>query len=181
MKLYRVCAYKSGKEILIGTAEECAKLIGFKDKVSFQRFVKKIETGSFTGKKHGYKAYYYNTDEAIHQKNLKVLDAFYNKYLRSPTSREFIKCGGDYLMAMRRCENWCDYLELCGYDRAMRYKTVEVYDPNGKVCYTGTIPDVSEEFCIAKSYLRTLVCKEKCNGEGYLFKYKPFTGIEVEQ
>ena len=178
MKKYKMVDYESGKTLLIGTAEECAKLMGFKRAESFQRYVNGIADGTYTGKKHGYKAYVYNEDEIIHKNNLKILDAFYNIYYRSPRIKEFISCGGDYLLALRMSESWCSYLELCGYDSASNYKTVEVYDKDGRLCYTGTIDAVADEFGYAKSYVRCVTSKKGRTKEGYTFKYKPFTGIE---
>lgn len=178
MKKYKVTEYATGKEVMIGTAEECAKIVGFKDKGTFQRYVKYIENGKYTGKKHGYIACYYDEDEVIHEKNLKVLDAFYDKYRRSPTADEFKKCNGDYLMAMRRSKSWCEYLEECGYDRQEHQKTVEVYDANGKLCYVGTSKEVAKKYYIARSYIGRLVKTKASNQDGYTFKYRNFTGID---
>lgn len=177
MKLYKVCDYHTGKKLLIGTAEECAKLTGFKKTKHFQSFVWKIENGEATGKKIGYTAYKYSLDDEIHKNNLKILDKFYDKYLRSPTINEFKKCGGDYLFVVRNYNSYNSYLELCGYCKVLWLKTIEVYDSNGELCYTGTAEDVSEEFNYNRMYIANLIRIQKPSKSGYRFKYKEFDGI----
>lgn len=181
MKKYRVCEYSTGKEVLIGTAEECAKLTGFKTAESFQVFVKHIADGSYTGRKQGYKAYYYDEDAIIHKENLKILDAFYELYYRSPTASQFIKCGGDYLMALRMCGTWCEYLNLCGYDKASHYKTIEAYDENGKLFMVGTREQVAKKFGYDKSYITSLISTKKSTADGYTFKNREVNEEDVRK
>ena len=162
---------------MIGTAEECAKLVGFKDKGAFQRYVKYIDNGTYTGKKHGYKAYFYDEDEIIHENNLKILDWFYDKYHRSPTADEFKRCGGDYLMAMRRGKSWCGYLEECGYEKQEHQKSFEVYKDN-KLIFIGTSKEIAKKFYITRSYIVRLATTHKQTQDGLTFKLREFTGID---
>ena len=177
MKNYKVIDYATGKELMKGTAEEIAKHFGFRDKVAVQVYAKHCKDKMCTGRNKGIIVAVWNKDDDIHRYNLMILDKFYNKYYRSPTAKEFVECGGDYLMAMRRTNKWCDYLELCGYDRALNYKTVEVFDPQGEIEYIGIVPYVAEDYEMSESYLRCLLSTGKRNGNGYFFKYREFDGI----
>lgn len=179
MKHYKVIDYSTGETLMKGTAEEIAERFGFPNKVAVSVYANHCKSKMCTGKRKGIIVSLWKKDDEIHEENLDILDRFYNKYYRSPTAKEFKECGGDYLMALRRCDNWCDYLELCGYDRALNYKTVEVYDPKGQLEYVGIIPYVAEDYDMSESYLRTLLCKGEKRADGYSFKYRPFDGIEV--
>lgn len=76
-------------------------------------------------------------------KNIDILKKFVEEYYRSPTEREFIKCGGKNY---RSYGSYRKFLNYYGFDAPTKTKTVQVLNDRGTVVFEGTVKDVAEEY-----------------------------------
>lgn len=92
-------------------------------------------------------------------KNLRIIDYFFNLNYRSPTKAEFIKLGGninqinfEYDKKKHRY-GYIRFLTTNGYDKPKMSKSliVRVIDRSNKMVFEGSVYQVAEEFGVTRN------------------------------
>ena len=106
-----------------------------------------------------------------------LLDKFYNKYNRAPTSKEFNILTGDENYVVWRYYSYGNFLKHHNYEPSRSGKTYEVIDSDGNVIFSGTARDVADEFDVLPSSVSRCANAYKSFMNKYKIVIKEFDGL----
>lgn len=117
--------------------------------------------------------------KGLEERNIAIVERFYDLYERAPRRDEFIQCGGSVAQAYK-AGSYQQWLRNNKYETPRYSETYEVYDEEGKLIFTGTSEIVAEEYYYAPRYVRRMAAAGKRTKSKLLFKHKPFDEKEWE-
>ena len=103
--------------------------------------------------------------------NERIIEEFYDIYLRSPKLKELYACGGEHI----KKGTYYRLLTSLGYSTDYRAETYEVVNiETGEVEFTGTYKDIAEEYDGSKSGVRNTYARKQRFRRVYKLRHKPF-------
>lgn len=112
-----------------------------------------------------------NAMKANEELNKKIIECFYNIYLRSPRHDELKACGGKFT----KIGEYNKYLTSLGYPKTSRGDTYEVVRiRTGEVEFTGSYKDIAEEYDGTWSGVRNTYVSDGIFRCDYKIRLKPF-------